>query len=209
MKPAARPSSSTLHHRPTASCERGKHSSAELAKGRAQAFTARRPLAESKRGAGRGRGARSAYPRQRKSRATGPTVTTAFQAARVVRPADGDEQVRRYVPGRESCLYVGTGVGAAGGLGRPGGRGPGRWEACVVHGRALAAAAGRDLIAPVGFDAVDRTVSGRAYRAVVAVAGATSTWFAPELGNTVAAPLWSTIRSLQRPPWMTSLPGPP
>ena len=50
-----------------------------LAKARAQAFAARRPLAESKRGAGRACGAGSPYLRQRKSRATGPTVTTVFR----------------------------------------------------------------------------------------------------------------------------------
>jgi hypothetical protein len=57
---------------------RRRDAAPQLAKRRAQAFAARGPLAESKQGGGRTRGAGSAYPRQRKSRASGATMTTAF-----------------------------------------------------------------------------------------------------------------------------------
>ena len=76
---AARPAiAKTRYFRPTAVMRSGPSArrDPELATGRAEAISAIRPLAHRKRGAGRARGAGSAYPRQNKSRALRPSATT-------------------------------------------------------------------------------------------------------------------------------------
>jgi hypothetical protein len=90
----------------------------QLATRRAEAISAKRPFAQPKRGAGRPRGAGSAYPRQDKSRALGPTVTTtlrltAWQGPKVATSASlGPDRVQ--VPATAAAMEqarIGPGAG--------------------------------------------------------------------------------------------------
>jgi hypothetical protein len=70
--------------------------------------SAERPLATSKRGAGRGQRAGFAYPRQSKSRACKPSATTAFRPLGVVRLGGGD---------KDNCVHEARGTRFRDGIG--------------------------------------------------------------------------------------------